>query len=170
MTQRQALEMLERGFSGRLATVGVDGYPYIVPLLYVLIDGELYVHNSRAAGHLRANVERQSRVCFEIDEPGDIFAYGRFECDSSVAYRSVVLFGIVRVVDDPATKRRFCRALMAKYGKAEWDRPKDSFPRIDLITVYAIRIERLTGKQTPLPSVTEQWPALDRTKSPNATP
>ena len=74
------------------------------------------------------------------------------------------------VVDDPATKRRFCRALMAKYGKAEWDRPKDFFPRIDLITVYAIKIERLTGKQTPLPSVTEQWPALDRTKSPNATP
>jgi hypothetical protein len=26
----------------------------------------------------------------------------------------------------------------------------------------------MTGKETPLPAVAEQWPALDRTKSPHA--
>jgi hypothetical protein len=26
----------------------------------------------------------------------------------------------------------------------------------------------MTGKETPLPVPSEQWPALDRTKSPNA--
>lgn len=57
---------------------------------------------------------------------------------------------------------------MAKYGKPEWDRPKGVFPRLDRITVYAVTLERLGGKETALPAVAEQWPALDRTKTPEA--
>jgi uncharacterized protein len=168
MTPERALETLARGFCGRLATIGEDGYPYCVPLLYVWMEGEVYLHNTRARGHLRANVDHDPRVCFEVDEPGEAFAYGRFECDSSLAYRSVVLFGRIRVVDNRDMKQRFCEGLMAKYGKPNWQRPKGFFPRLDEITVYAITVERMSGKETPLPAVTEQWPAVDRTKSPNA--
>ncbi len=168
MPEERAREMLERGFCGRLATLGEDGYPYCVPLLYVLMDGQVYLHNSRAAGHLRANVDHHSRVCFEVDEPGEVFAYGRFECDSSVGYRSVILFGRIVVVEDRSVKQRFCEALMAKYASPDWDRPKGFFPRLDDITVYAIAIERITGKELALPAISEQWPALDRTKSPGA--
>lgn len=164
----RAREILRRGFCGRLATVGADGYPYCVPLLYVVLDGQIYLHNARARGHLRANVDHDSRICFEVDEPGEVFPYGRFECDSSLAYRSVVLFGRIRVVEDAESKQRFCEALMEKYGKPDWDRPKGFFPRLDQITVYAIAIERMTGKETPLPPLAQQWPALDRTQSPNA--
>lgn len=168
MTEDRSRETLARGFSGRLATIGADGYPYCVPLLYVLMDDKIYLHNTAARGHLRSNVEHDQRICFEIDEPGEIFAYGRFECDSTVSFRSVILFGTIGVVEDVATKQRFCEALMAKYGKPGWDRPKGFFPRLDQITVYAITIERLTGKEIPLPVSAEQWPATDRTKSPHA--
>lgn len=168
MAEDRTRETLERGFCGRLATVGEDGYPYCVPLLYVWMDGEIYLHNTGARGHLRKNVDHDQRVCFEMDEPGDVFAYGRFECDSALEYRSVLVFGTIRVVDDVATKQRFCEGLMAKYAKPDWDRPKGFFPRLNDITVYAIAIERMTGKETPLPAVSEQWPALDRTKSPTA--
>jgi len=170
MTEERAREALERGFCGRLATVGEDGWPYCVPLLYVCMDGEVFVHNTRATGHLRANVDREPRVCFEIDEAGEVFAYGRFDCDSTVAYRSVIVFGRIRVVEDLATKRRFCDGLMAKYAKKDWERPKGFYPRIDQITVYAIAIERMSGKETPLPEAAERWPAVDHTKSPNARP
>jgi nitroimidazol reductase NimA-like FMN-containing flavoprotein (pyridoxamine 5'-phosphate oxidase superfamily) len=170
LADEAARETLARGFCGRLATVGADGYPYCVPLLYVFMDGEVWLHNARARGHLRANVEHDARVCFEVDEPGEVFAYGRFECDSSVAYRSVVLFGRVRIVDDGAAKQRFCEALMTKYARQDWDRPKSFFPRLDEITVYAIAVERLTGKALALPAAEQRWPALDMTKSPNAKP
>jgi hypothetical protein len=40
---------------------------------------------------------------------------------------------------------------MAKYGKPETKRPKGFFPRIDVISVYAIAVERMTGKECPLP-------------------
>ena len=170
MTEEQILETLERGFCGRLGTVGADGWPYVVPLLYVWLDGQIYVHNTRARGHLRENVEHNPRVCFEIDEPGAVFAYGRFECDTSVSYRSVIAFGMIRIVEDTEEKARFCSELMRRYANKEWDRPKEYFPRLDQITVYAITIERMTGKHTPLPDVSQQWPALDKTKTPNAAP
>jgi nitroimidazol reductase NimA-like FMN-containing flavoprotein (pyridoxamine 5'-phosphate oxidase superfamily) len=175
MSDEQALETLQKGFCGRLATMGEDGYPYCVPLLYVWMDGELFVHNARAHGHLRANVDRDPRVCFEMDEPGEVFPYGRFECDSTLAFRSVIAFGRVRVVEGLETKQRFFEMLMSKYAKDDWakgegGRPKGFFPRIDQITLYAITIERMTGKETPLPDMSERWPATDRTKTPNARP
>jgi uncharacterized protein len=175
MSDERAREMLAQGYAGRLATVGADGWPYCVPLLYVWMDGEIWVHNTAARGHLRANVDHEPRVCFEIDEPGEIFAYGRFECDSSVQYQSAIAYGRIRVVEDRAEKQRFCEGLIAKYQRAEWEqpeqlRPKGFFPRLDMITVYAIAIERITGKATPLPVPAERWPALDRTMTPNAKP
>jgi len=170
MPEESARETLARGFAGRLATVGADGWPYVVPLLYVWIDGEIWVHNTRARGHLRENVEHEPRVCFEVDEPGEVFAYGRFECDTSVAYRSVLAFGRIRVVEDRERKAAFCDALLAKYGDPGWKRPEGFYPRLDQITVYAIAIERLSGKQTPLPAAQDRWPAADYTKTPNAKP
>jgi nitroimidazol reductase NimA-like FMN-containing flavoprotein (pyridoxamine 5'-phosphate oxidase superfamily) len=170
MSEARAREVLERGFCGRLATIGEDGWPYCVPLLYVCMEGGIFVHNTSAKGHLRANVDHEPRVCFEVDEAGEVFPYGRFECDSTVAYASVVAFGRIRVVEELASRRRFFDALMAKYAKADWVRPKGFYPRIDQITLYAIAIERLSGKETPLPESSKRWPAVDNTKSPNARP
>jgi nitroimidazol reductase NimA-like FMN-containing flavoprotein (pyridoxamine 5'-phosphate oxidase superfamily) len=168
MPDERMVAMLAKGFHGRLATVGADGAPYCVPLLYVWDDGQVFLHNTLARGHLRANVDHEPRVCFEIDEAGDVFDYGRFECDSSVAYRSVIVFGRIRVVTEAAAKQRFCEMLMAKYGKPGTDRPKGFFPRLDQITVYAITVERMTGKELALPEVSQQWPAVDMTKTPHA--
>ena len=59
-------------------------------------------------------------------------------------------------------------ARMAKYVDKTWDRPKEFYPRLDNICVYAIKIERLTGKETVLPVSAQRWPAVDKTKSPHA--
>jgi uncharacterized protein len=170
MSEARTLQTLANGYSGRLATVGVDGFPYCIPLLYLWLDREVYFHTTSAPGHLRANVENNQRVCFQVDEQEGVFDYGRFECDSGLAYRSVCLFGQIRIVDDKAAKQRFFEALMAKYGKPETQRPKGFFPRIDIITLYAIAVERMTGKEQSLPPLSEQWPTKDRTKTPNASP
>ena len=47
--------------------------------------------------------------------------------------------------------------------------PKGFFPRIDIIMLYAVTIERMTGKEQVLPPLSEQWPVKDRTKTPNAS-
>ena len=165
------IEALLRGaFCGRLATVGADGAPYCTTMLYVWMDGAIHMHGTRARGHLRSNIDHEPRACFVIDQPGAVFDYGRFECDSTVSYASVVAFGRVRVVEELGQRQRFFDALMAKYRTAGAARPKSFYPRIDQITLYALAVERLTGKEIALPEVAGQWPALDRTKTPEARP
>jgi nitroimidazol reductase NimA-like FMN-containing flavoprotein (pyridoxamine 5'-phosphate oxidase superfamily) len=170
MSADQALQLIERGYSCRLATVGADGAPYCTPFLYVWMNGGIYVHSTSAKGHFRTNVDSEPRVCFQLDEQEGVFDYGRFECDSGLAFRSVVAFGTIRVVAERAVKQAFCEALMRKYGKPDLNRPKNFFPRLDLIAVFEIAVERVTGKETAMPPISEQWPAKDRTKTPDARP
>jgi hypothetical protein len=169
MSQERVFETLEHGYCGRLATVGADGFPYCVPLLYVWADDQVFLHTARARGHLRTNIDQEKRVCFVVDEPGEVFPYGRFECDTTVAYRSVTLFGRIGAVDDVVAKRQFFTRLLAKYARPDWDRKRDFLPRIEMIDLYAIAPERMTGKEIALPPMAERWPAVDRTKTPHAS-
>jgi nitroimidazol reductase NimA-like FMN-containing flavoprotein (pyridoxamine 5'-phosphate oxidase superfamily) len=170
MTDEEMRQALSRGFAGRLATVNEDGSPYCVPMLHIWSGDRVFVHGTNVRGHLQSNVVREPRVCFELDEPDAVFDYGRFECDSGLAYRSVILSGKMFVAEDAAIKQWFCERLMEKYGKPNSIRPKNFFPRLDIITVYAMIVERMTGKQRLLPALSEQWPAIDRTKTPHARP
>ncbi len=170
MSEAQVRDFLATGYSGTVATVGPDGWPYAVPLLYVWLDGQIWVHNTRAVGHFRRNIDHEPKVCFLVEEPGQIFPYGRFECDTSIAYRSAVAFGHIRIVQDEVHKTAFFDAFMAKYNDPNWARPEGFYPRLDQVTVYAITVERMTGKETPLPAAEKRWPAVDNTKSPHAAP
>ena len=158
---------LGQSFCGRTATIGPDGYPYVVPNLFVWLDGQVYLHTSRVPGHFLQNAQYCARVSFEVDEPGEVFPYGPVECDTSVSYRSVVLFGRIRLIDESAEKTRFYSAFMRKYAPEDsWGRERDSFPRLDKTIVYAIRPESITGKQGPLPGIDKRWrPAKPVTSS-----
>ena len=151
-----------------MGTIGSDGWPYVVPLLHVFSGDVIRLHNTAARGHFRLNVERDARACFEVDEPVKVFDYGRFECDSGLAYRSAIAYGRIRIVDDREAKIHFFDDLLAKYGTGVLGRPKSFYPRLDKVTVYTMVVERITGKHCPLPPISEQWPALDRTKTPDA--
>jgi nitroimidazol reductase NimA-like FMN-containing flavoprotein (pyridoxamine 5'-phosphate oxidase superfamily) len=170
MDEARSQALLTQGFCGRLATVGADGAPYCTTMLYVWMEGRIHMHGTATRGHLRSNIDHEPRVCFTIDEPGRVFDYGRFECDSTVSYASVLVFRRVRIVEEGTAKQRSFDALMAKYRTAETPRPKAFYPRIDQITLYALEIEQLSGKEIVLPDISVQWPALDRSKTPNARP
>ena len=170
MAQAKVDELLSTGYVGHLASVSPDGSPYVCPLLYVWVDAQVWVHNTSARGHLQDNVRHDPRVCFEVSVPGKVFAYGRYECDTSVEYRSIVVFGRMAIVEDPARKARFFDGLMAKYYGDDPTRPKSFYPRLDAVTVYALSVERITGKEQVLPAKETQWPASDHTKSPGVSP
>jgi nitroimidazol reductase NimA-like FMN-containing flavoprotein (pyridoxamine 5'-phosphate oxidase superfamily) len=149
------------------ATISADGEPYVVPNLFVYADGLIHLHTS-LGGHFRDNVTAWPRISFEVAEMGTVFPYGEFECDTSVSYISVVGFGTVRIDNEAAGKARFFDRFMAKYADPKLQRPKSFYPRLDMVTVYAIEIERMTGKRGPLLAVGDQWPSRNMTKSPGA--
>jgi len=165
MADDRAREVLSRAATGRLATVSRDGSPYVVPLSYVFRNGEIWFHHALGSGHLRNNFDRDRRVCFEVDERGEVYASGPTECNTSLSYRSVIAFGRVRDIDDQAEKKSFFDAFMQKYSDPKWDRPKGVYPRLDKIGVCAIAIERMTGKEAILPPADKRWPGADKTKT-----
>jgi hypothetical protein len=69
MSDERAREVLARGYAGRLGTVGRDGWPYVVPLLYVWRDGEIWLHTAAVRGHLRDNIDHEPRVCSRSTSP-----------------------------------------------------------------------------------------------------
>src|SRR6516225_5253203 len=132
MSAEEAKQSLSSAHCGRTATVGADGYPYVVPNLFVWMDERIFLHTARCRGHFLANIEFSDRVCFEVDQPGETFPYGSVECDTSIAFRSAIVFGRIAIVSDAEQKRRFFAAFMAKYAPQDsWGRAKGSFPRID---------------------------------------
>lgn len=170
MTDQRAENVIQRGACGRLATVSVDGWPYVVPLLYIWKKPVIYFHTAAARGHLRQNIDRDARACFEIDEPGQVFAYGRFQCDTGTSYASVIAFGRIALVTPGEQRVWFFDELIKKYAADIDGRPQRFYPRMQHIEVFTLTVERLTGKETPLPALSQQWPALDQTRTPEAVP
>jgi nitroimidazol reductase NimA-like FMN-containing flavoprotein (pyridoxamine 5'-phosphate oxidase superfamily) len=167
MTTEDIDTFLKNAFCGRTATIGADGYPYVVPNLFVWHDGTVYLHTTRHPGHFAANVKHCQRVSFEVDEPGEVFPYGNIECDTSVSYRSVIIFGQIRILDREDEATAFFTRFMTKYAPADsWGREIGSFPRLRATIVYAITPELVTGKLGVLPPLDERWPARNKTLSP----
>ncbi len=136
----------------------------------VMSDTETHAFLQAAFCGRTASVDRDDdRVCFEVDEPGEVFPYGDLECDTSIAYRSVVLFGRIALVQDVERARTFFSLFMRKYAPADsWGRAQGSFPRIEATNVYAIAPESMTGKIGVLPAVEARWPAVNHSLSPQA--
>jgi uncharacterized protein len=167
MSDSETQEFLRRAFCGRTATVDAEGFPYVVPNLFVWHEGTVWLHTAKVNGHFARNVKHDDRVCFEVDEPGEVFPYGFIECDTSVSFRSVVLFGRIQLLTDADQARTFFTLFMQKYAPAHsWGREKGSFPRIAATNIYRITPESMTGKAGLLPAVEEQWPAKNKTLSP----
>ncbi|MDF1603680.1 pyridoxamine 5'-phosphate oxidase family protein [Nocardioides sp. YIM 152315] len=92
-------------------TVSRDGvgHPLVLPTAYgVDLDGPdeggtLYLHGSVAAGWLRASED--ATVCVTVTELDGLVA-GRSAFHHSMNYRSAVVIGTARPVDDPGERRR----------------------------------------------------------------
>lgn len=167
MSDSEVQEFLRTAFCGRTATVGADGFPYVVPNLFVWHEGVVWLHTGRTNGHFARNAVHENRVCFEVDEPGEIFPYGHIECDTSVSFRSVVVFGRIQLVRDADKAHAFFTKFMAKYAPEDsWGREKGSFPRLEATIVYSIIPDSMTGKAGVLPAVGQRWPAKNNTLSP----
>ncbi|HWI65081.1 MAG TPA: pyridoxamine 5'-phosphate oxidase family protein [Symbiobacteriaceae bacterium] len=157
MTSEETWSLLNRGYVGRLGIADPDGWPYVVPKMYAVLNGHIYFHGATAQGHTRAGVAANPRVCFEVDEPGPVFPTGtQGQCETSVGFESVILFGTCSEVTDEAEQLAALDALMIKYAHPAWERPQTYAPMLKATVVFKIAVERVTGKRRPV-TVAEQW-------------
>jgi nitroimidazol reductase NimA-like FMN-containing flavoprotein (pyridoxamine 5'-phosphate oxidase superfamily) len=153
--------------TAHVGTVDANGWPYVVPLVYVYEDGDfLYLHTGSHQGHFLTNVQRDPRICVEVSEIGPLHKGKRFACDSALVYSSVIVFGPVRILyHDRQKKSWFLDRLLAKHGDPSWVF-EPGYPLIDQIILYEQKIEVLTGKAqwwfAPLISRVETEAALHK--------
>jgi len=152
--------LLSRARVGRLATIDEAGYPYVVPVNFVLYGECIYFHCARQGEKLE-NIARDPRVCFEVDEPlayiEASFNEEKNPCKAHQLYRSVVLRGKARVVNSDSLKLRVLNALVAKYeGTEDFSPVVEGSSHYKACHVVEIVPERITGKEDLLQGKPEE--------------
>jgi nitroimidazol reductase NimA-like FMN-containing flavoprotein (pyridoxamine 5'-phosphate oxidase superfamily) len=104
-----ACEVLD---AGKVCHVGftLDDQPYVVPMSYARRDDQLLIHGS-IASRLVKNLASGLRCCITVTHY-DGLVYARSTFNSSMNYRSVMVFGVAHVIEDLDEKRRSIQALV----------------------------------------------------------
>ena len=101
--------ILDEAYVAHVGAV-VDGLPVVIPYACARAGDELVLHGSTKAGILSAIASGQP-ICATVTHlDGVVVARSAFHC--SMNYRSVVVHGVARVVDDPEEKTRLLDAFV----------------------------------------------------------
>jgi len=141
LSEAETIEILQSCTSGVLAVSGDDDYPYAVPLSYAYKDGKLYFHFAKA-GQKLDGILRNNKVSFCVIKIDEVVAE-----TFTTHFRSVIVFGLARILTDDSEKRCALECLVDKYspgylseGQAEIEREWDR------VCAAEVLIEHMTGK------------------------
>ena len=108
LTPEESAAVLHRGTSGVLALAGDDGYPYAVPMSYVYDGAKLYFHCAKS-GHKLDAIRRNCKASFCVIDQDQIVPE-----EYTSHFRSVIVFGAIRILEDDGEKRAAIEALALK--------------------------------------------------------
>ncbi len=98
MPAREIRELLAAGRNLQVATLGVDGYPHVTTLWYVLLDDRITFRSFSRSQRI-TNLRRDPRLTVLVEE-GDTYQN----------LRGVMVKGRARLIDDRPTRPRCVRA------------------------------------------------------------
>lgn len=139
MDYSTARALLINGTYGVLATVGEDGMPYGVPLSYVAEKNRVYFHGADCGQKLK-NLKHNPRATFTV-----VAEVTPQPAQYTILYRSVIAFGKVRRLTDPAEKRAVLQKLCQKYG-APAD-PVQINAALSRTAVLCMEVQTLSGRE-----------------------
>lgn len=141
LTDEECNEILYRNTAGVLSLLGPDGYPYGVPLSYVHVEGKIVFHGA-LTGYKIDVISHCDKASFCVIDQDEIVPE-KF----TTRYRSVIAFGKVRVLDDPAKIVADARILAQKYSPDFMDVADVTITSaLKRMSVFELDIEKLTGK------------------------
>jgi nitroimidazol reductase NimA-like FMN-containing flavoprotein (pyridoxamine 5'-phosphate oxidase superfamily) len=142
LSQEECISILKSEVRGVLSVLGDDDYPYGIPInfYYSEEDGHIYFHGA-GEGHKIDSIKKHDKVTFCVMDKGTPDAEGWF-----LHFRSVIVFGRIRIVADHAKAVDICRKLSYKFNfKPEFieETIKRSGP---MVTCLELLPEHITGK------------------------
>lgn len=143
LSQEECTSVLFRGTSGVLALSGDDGYPYAVPISYVFDGKRLYFHSAKS-GHKLDAVRHNPKASFCVIDKDQVVpeAYTSY-------FRSVIVFGTIRIVEDEQEKYRAIEKLAVKYAPDDTaENRREAIAREwTPLCMLEMTIDHLTGKE-----------------------
>lgn len=123
----------------------VDGQPYVIPTNYGRNGHTLYLHGS-AASRMLKTLSGGVPVCVTVTHvDGLVLARSAFH--HSVNYRSVVILGTARLVDDPSEKMEALRIFTEHVVKGRWAEIRwPDEQEMKATTVLALPLEEVSAK------------------------
>jgi uncharacterized protein len=146
--------ILDEGF---ICHVGfaVDGQPYVIPTGYARLGDEIFLHGSAASRMLRT-VGGGIDVCVTVTLV-DGFVLSRSAFHHSINYRSVVMLGRARVVEDPEEKMAAMRGFTNHILPGRWEEVRwPSDQELKSTMVLALPLEEVSAKVRKGPPVEDE--------------
>ena len=137
----KSIEILKSSTSGVMALLGDDGYPYSVPMSYVY-DGEKIYFHSAPEGHKVDAVRREAKASFCVVAEDNVMPE-----KYTTAYRSVIAFGKIHIIEDPAEKRAAIEKLGKKYAPAHSGLKAEIDSFFNHFCMMCFEPEHITGKE-----------------------
>lgn len=133
--------------AGKVCHVGftLEEQPYVVPMSYARMGDQLLIHGS-IASRLVKNLAAGLRCCVTVTH-FDGLVYARSTFNSSMNYRSVMVFGVARPITDPDEKRSGIQALVDHLmpGRRA-DLRKSTTKELNATSLLALPIETFSSK------------------------
>lgn len=123
----------------------VDGQPFVVPTGFARAGDKLLIHGSQASRMLRS-LGRGIDICLTVTLlDGLVLARSAFH--HSMNYRSVMVFGQARLIDDPEEKLAALRALSEHIVAGRWqDVREPNFREIQSTAVLSLPLDEASAK------------------------
>lgn len=143
LSLEESIQVLNRGTSGVLAVSGDDSYPYAVPLSYVYHDNKIFFHCAKT-GHKLDAIANNEKVSFCVIDKDQVVPD-----EYTTYFRSVIVFGKARIMEDDAEKRKAIEILTARYSpdQEESHRLQAIEKEYKAVCMIELTIEHMTGKE-----------------------
>ncbi len=149
-----AYQILDEGFICHVGFVA-DGQPFVIPTGYGRSGDNLYIHGSAASRMLR-NLDQGVSVCVTVTLlEGLVLARSIF--NHSMNYRSVVVLGTARAVEDQQEKLTALRALSEHILPGRWAESRQPNEKeLKATLVMRLPIEEFSAKVRQGPPIDDE--------------
>jgi nitroimidazol reductase NimA-like FMN-containing flavoprotein (pyridoxamine 5'-phosphate oxidase superfamily) len=121
-----------------------DNVPYVIPVSFGYDGVALYIHTAHAGRKIEF-FEANPAVCLEFEHAVTLKSHESEPCNWSFSFQSVVGYGIISELTDPADKNTALHVIMKQYSQGAWS---FSAAAVAAVRVWKITIESLSGKQS----------------------
>lgn len=122
-----------------------EKWPYVVPIHYGYEKDHLYFHCAHEGKKIDI-IKENPQVCFQVEIDVNLIPRPDKRSGLETAYRSVIGFGTISIVEDYDLKRHALRLLAAHYCRQGVDIPRP--PKVlDRVCVLDLKIIHMTGKE-----------------------